>query len=152
MKLVIVSDSHGSKDILDKIHLKEYDGDYFFHLGDAELPEYLLSPFVSVKGNCDFLSDFPNTRDIEIEGIKIHMEHGNNFMFNHSPGEYIKNQNCDIFLFGHTHIKLATKVGRTLLFNPGSVKKPRDGSKGSYLIINIDKNKNITHKFIEFDL
>ena len=49
--------------------------------------------------------------------------------------EYIKNLNVDIFLFGHLHKQLAFKIDKTLVLNPGSLNRPRDNSKGSYLIL-----------------
>ncbi|MFA6755734.1 MAG: metallophosphoesterase family protein, partial [Bacilli bacterium] len=57
-----------------------------------------------------------------------------------------------IFLFGHTHEKLETKVGNTYLFNPGSLTYPRDSNTGSFLVINIDEKTNeIKWKFIDIE-
>lgn len=63
--------------------------------------------------------------------------------------EYIKNKNCDVFLFGHIHRKMALEIGNTKVFNPGSLTRPRDSDKGSYLILFIDKNNQITYEFKE---
>lgn len=41
----------------------------------------------------------------------------------------------EIFLSGHTHVGMLEKVGDTIIANPGSISKPRGGSKKSYLII-----------------
>lgn len=151
MKILVVSDSHGNFSLLNEIALNNFNVSIFYHLGDSELPEYMLHSYCGVKGNCDFNS-LPNRKDVEIKGIKIHLEHGDNFLFKQNPEEYVKNQDCDIFLFGHTHKKLATKVGNTYVFNPGSLTRPRDSKKGSYLIIDIEENKEISYKFVEIDL
>lgn len=151
MKIIVVSDSHGNYSLLNEIYLKHFDASFFYHLGDSQLPEYMLHSYCGVKGNCDFI-DLPTTRDIEIEGYKIHLEHGNNFHFQVNPEKYIENLECDIFLFGHTHKKLATKIKNTFVFNPGSLTRPRDGEKGSYLILEINKNEEIKYKFVEIDL
>lgn len=148
MKILVVSDSHGNYYSLNDLYLNNSDVDYFFHLGDSELPEYLLNNFACVKGNCDFAS-LPKFKDLEIEGLKIHLEHGDNFKFQCDPQKYVTSLNVDIFLFGHTHKKLATKFGNTFVFNPGSLTRPRDGSKGSYLILDVSNGQLVSYKFYE---
>ena len=75
MKIVVVSDSHGNKSRLDEVLLANQDADLFWHLGDYELPEYLMSPFMLIKGNCDFFSDSPISKDLIINDVKFHLEH-----------------------------------------------------------------------------
>ncbi len=152
MKIIVVSDSHGSYVELGNIVNNERDADIFLHLGDYELPDYMMERFLCVKGNNDYGTNFPLTRDIDVKGIKIHLEHGHLPSFLFSPNEYVKKINCDIFLFGHTHQKLATKINNILVFNPGSLTRPRDGEDGSYLIIKIDEEKNIDYQFISVPL
>ena len=60
MKVVVVSDSHSNVSILNEIANKNYDADIFYHLGDSELPEYLLNRFTGVCGNCDY-NDLPRS-------------------------------------------------------------------------------------------
>lgn len=152
MKILICSDSHGDYFSLNDIVLKNYDCDYFFHLGDSGLPSYLLNNFCGVKGNCDF-NDLPKTRDIEIEGLKFHLEHGDSIKFMYNPTKYVESLDCDIFVFGHTHKKLFDKLeSGKYLINPGTLTRPRDGDKGSYLIIKIENKKIVSYKFIEVTL
>lgn len=146
MKFVVISDSHGLYDpVMDVVNANP-DADIFIHLGDYEIPEYLLNRFIFVKGNCDYFSDAKESYDIDYDFGKIHFEHGNHIDFAHFD-EYVKSKNCFIFLFGHLHKKIALKIGDTYVFNPGSLTKPRDSNTGSYLIINIDKNKKVTYEF-----
>ncbi len=148
MKILVASDSHGDSNILNDLRNERFDVTYFLHLGDSCIPKYLLDSYCAVRGNCDFI-DLPRFKEIEIEGLKIHMEHGDGFRLNFDKEKYIKELNCDIFLSGHTHKKLATKVGDTYVFNPGSLTRPRDGEKGSYLILEVE-NKELKHfEFIE---
>lgn len=148
MKILVASDSHGDSNILNDLRNERFDVTYFLHLGDSCIPKYLLDSYCAVRGNCDFI-DLPRFKEIEIEGLKIHMEHGDGFRLNFDKEKYIKKLNCDIFLSGHTHKKLATKVGDTYVFNPGSLTRPRDGEKGSYLILEVE-NKELKHfEFIE---
>lgn len=151
MKILVVSDSHRNVSLLKDIYYKNSTCDYFLHLGDSELPEYLMRDFSTVKGNCDYV-DFPKTKDIEICGLKIHMEHGDSFSFRMNPTKCVEDSNCDIFLFGHTHVKLANKVKNTYIFNPGSLTKPRDSEKGSYLILTVENKKLVKYEFVEIDL
>ena len=148
MKILVCSDCHGDYAALNQIYLSNSDVDIFYNLGDNELPEYLLHNFLAIKGNCDFNS-LPLEANTEVEGFKVHMEHGNNFLFHMNANKYIENKDCDIFLFGHTHKKLASKVGNTYVFNPGSLSRPRDGDKGSYLILELKENEPIKYEFKE---
>ena len=151
MKILVVSDTHRNVSLLKDLYYQNAACDYFLHLGDSELPEYLMNDYSTVKGNCDY-ADFPKVKDIEIDGLKIHMEHGDGFKFQMNPTKYIEDLNCDIFLFGHTHKKLANKVKNTYIFNPGSLTRPRDGSKGSYLILTLENKKLVKYEFKEIDL
>ena len=146
MKILVVSDSHGALNLLNKVLEIEYDSDVNIHLGDSELPEYLLSRFCAIRGNCDY-NDLPLIKDIVLDDFKIHLEHGNGYLFNFYKEDYIKNLNCDIFLFGHTHHKLAKKIDDTYIFNPGSLTRPRDGEYGSYLILNLLPDKKLSYEF-----
>ena len=150
MKIVVVSDSHGDYQSLLDIVNKEYGTDIYIHLGDYSIPDYLMSDFLAVKGNNDYGSEFPFQRTITIgksKNIKIHLEHGSSFMFLFNRERYIKEKDCDIFLFGHSHKKETYKEGKTFVFNPGSLTKPRDESRGSYLVLNIDENSKKGEKF-----
>lgn len=151
MKFLIVSDSHGDYNYLQQIIYSNQDVDVFIHLGDYEIPEYLLNRFIFVRGNCDFLSDAPKFRDIDYGEFNIHFEHGNNIDF-YNFEKYIESKECDIFLFGHTHKKFAKEIGNTYVFNPGSLTRPRDSSLGSYLILEIKDKNNITYKFKTVEL
>ena len=45
---------------------------------------------------------------------------------------------CKAVLFGHTHQAAYEEVDGIYLVNPGSLSRPRDGSSGSYAIINTE--------------
>ena len=146
MKIIVVSDSHGNKALLDKIALIHRDADIFWHLGDFELPEYLIYPFSPVKGNCDYFVDCKERKDIEINGVKFHLEHGHKLNYQYLD-VIINNTNCDVFLFGHLHKKINTKIANTFLLNPGSLTKPRDDNKGSYLVITFQNKEDLKFEF-----
>ena len=83
----------------------------------------------------------------KLNGYKIHLEHGNSYNFLVNTTDYIQSKDCDIFLFGHTHRCFAKRIGKTYVFNPGSITRPRDGDKGTYLVINLIKDQEITWEF-----
>ena len=57
MKILLVSDTHGNNEVLDKLVKKHPNMDLYLHLGDSESTPEMLRPFVTVKGNCDYFSD-----------------------------------------------------------------------------------------------
>ena len=152
MKILVISDTHGDVNLVNQVLLENGDCDLFLHCGDVCVdPSLLYANLLIVKGNCDIFSDFPLSRDIEVLGKKIHFEHGNRY----GALDYknIEKLNCDIFLFGHTHCRLAQKYNDIFIFNPGSLIRPRDGIKGTYLILNIDDfTREISYEFKEVDL
>lgn len=136
-KILVVSDSHRDIDLLNKLLIRHYDCDYYLHLGDSELPSFLISPFSSVKGNCDH-EYYPPSKTLIVDNIKIYYEHGLSLLFDDI--DYINSKECNIFLHGHTHINYIKKLGSTIVCNPGSLTRPRDNTDGTYLIIKIENN------------
>ena len=69
MRILIVSDTHGKHDNLQKIFSTEEAFDLMLHLGDAEGHEDYIEclagcPVYIVSGNNDFFSDLPREREI----------------------------------------------------------------------------------------
>ena len=95
--------------------------------------------FRIVKGNCDLGLDYPNELTIKTEYGNIYVTHGHT-LYSISP-YLIESKNAKVFIFGHTHKKYFEKINESYVLNPGSLVKPRDGSKGTYAIIYLDKNK-----------
>lgn len=153
MKFMCISDIHGNIDCLkqaiDKFREENADkllilGDFssygFFSSSDFEVAEILnniAGSIIAVKGNCDtsraeelFHFALPLQRTIFINDISVTLTHGHIYNRNNLP------QNCGkIFLSGHTHIGAIEKICDKIIANPGSISKPRGGSKKSYLII-----------------
>lgn len=135
MKFVIVSDSHGDISSLKEIAMLHSDADRYIHVGDSERTPLEISPFISVKGNCDYLTNYPNQLIIDTPIGKM--------MIRHKPyiEDYeIENHNIKIYVYGHTHHKHFEKINGVYYINPGSITRPRDCSKGSYIILEIINN------------
>lgn len=143
MKILLISDVHGDYNALKDVYNQNLNCDYYFLLGDSMLPKYLTSDFLTVKGNCDF-EDYKESYDLVIENFKIHIQHGHKIY--PSLENYVKNIDCDIFIFGHLHKKIYKKLDKKIIINPGSLTKPRDSNVGSYALLIIEKN-NIKVEF-----
>lgn len=153
MKIIVVSDSHGDTFILNKVFEENKDADLFIHCGDYCIPDYMMSTYRFVRGNCDWSSEAPEKIDIETPFGKIHVEHGDSYEMISNPDKYIKSLKCKIFLSGHTHVQVDKKIGDTYVFNPGSLTHPTRTNYGSFLIINIDdETQKLTYKFKKVDI
>ena len=147
MKIVVASDCHGDFESIKKIQLLIQDADYYRFLGDSELDSSLLSPFISVKGNNDFFLNYPIYKDITIQNVKFHLEHGTT-LNKYNIEKRVESTLCDVFLFGHTHRRFAQKFKDVLILNPGSTSLPRDGKEGSFLLITFTTKEDLKYEFI----
>ncbi len=148
MRILVCSDSHGDLISLRKIYLDNPGMDLYLHCGDIGLPEEEAREYLTVKGNCDFFN-YPLKRDIPTKWGLIHMEHGN--LYGSRSKAYIESLGCFIYLFGHTHVPESGYDGKTYVFNPGSLTRPRETSNGTYLLLDIDeKTGQVTHRLMEY--
>lgn len=145
MKIIVISDSHGNREGIDKI-FKFINFDYLIFLGDGlkDLGDYVyLDNVIAVCGNCDLFSDMPDTRIFNAEGKLILITHGHKFgvksTLNHLK-EKAKEENCDIALFGHTHVPYIENWHDIYIANPGTFQR-KPNNKCSALEINIVNGK-----------
>ncbi len=145
IKIIVISDTHRDFDALYDIVNDNKHADMFIHLGDGEhefddvrnlFPE---KAFLFVRGNNDW-SDSPICRTFTYGGHKFYLTHGHSFD-RHSVHSFIaataKANNCDVALFGHTHIPFYDVMNDVHVFNPGSPSSPRGRSEPSYGVITI---------------
>lgn len=149
MRILVVSDTHGSIDRVKEVYLKlnkEKKIDYICHCGDYIDDALLLNKslgvkVVATKGNCDnsFSEDEYNILETEAGNILVvhgHMQHVGYSL------EYLYDlaleNSCVCVLFGHTHRNIFTSLNGIYMMNPGSINRPRDGSNGSFGILDID--------------
>lgn len=154
MRILVFSDTHNNIDncIATIENIKELDmilhaGD---HVSDAKDLMFLY-PDIDiryVKGNCDF-SNAPSELIIEAENKKIFLTHGHLYNVK-SESDYFtliskgKELNCDIIVFGHTHIPFCKKTDNITILNPGSAKNTQN-----FGVIEIENGK-IGADFCEF--
>lgn len=157
MKLLVISDIHGSlfylKKILNIFEKNSYDkililGDELYHgprnplpkeynpKEAAELLNRYKSKIIAVRGNCDsevdqMVLDFPITADYNMilwENKKIFMTHGHIYNIDNS----LPLENEDILIYGHFHIPMIQRKEEKIFLNPGSISLPKGESLNSF--------------------
>ena len=162
MKILVFSDTHGKTDkMCEIISKRRASADLVLHLGDcfsdiAEIRnDFPDIAFLGVSGNCDyrFSEDYPQSNAVSLEGHTLFFTHGHLYQVQSSLTSLTfaaSSKGADIALFGHTHIGLCTEVPfpfstdgddrKILICNPGSLSRPRDGSGGTYGVLEISEN------------
>ncbi|WP_456273832.1 metallophosphoesterase [Bacillus sp. AK031] len=154
MKLIIVSDSHGSKAEIASIYEKHQGiADGFIHCGDSELEssDPAMSGYLAVRGNCDMDSSYPEVLTEQFEDIKIMATHGHLFNVKMSLMNLhykAREASADMVFFGHSHQLGAEMIDDVLFVNPGSILLPRGRSERTYAFIEAI-GKSITVKFLD---
>jgi len=160
MKLFFISDIHGSIYYLNKAldKFKEEKADYIIILGDIlyhgarnplpkeynpkkviEIINSYADRIIAIRGNCDsevdqMVLDFPIMADystILYNNKRLFLTHGHIYNGNNLP----KLMDGDVFIYGHTHIPKAGKIGNIYVINPGSITFPKENSPQSYGVL-----------------
>ena len=112
MKILIVSDTHGRHQALDRALEEAGKIDMFIHLGDVEGGEDYLEAVVECEKH--------------IMGMETIIEEG-------------RSRGADLVMFGHTHRPFFLQKDGMTILNPGSLSFPRqEGRRGSYMIMEVD--------------
>lgn len=150
MRILILSDTHGElskfRSLYNKLK-KEFPVDRIVHCGDYARDASAIRsatglPVLSVPGNCD--GDYQEGGPVlETEAGNFFVCHGH--MYNVQKdlqNLYYKTleSGCVGALFGHTHRGIFLEMDGIYLMNPGSLTKPRDGSGGTFGILETDCN------------
>lgn len=138
MKILVVSDTHGREENLERvlrdaglpdclIHLGDYEG------GEARIQEMAQCPLYMVAGNCDFFSRLPKTQIVEIGGLRILITHGHYYYVSVGTRDLIEEaraNGCGVAMFGHTHRPFLDRSDEEVtLLNPGSLSFPRQENR-----------------------
>ena len=147
MKILIVSDTHGTMG--DLMWALEDAGpiDKLIHLGDIEgcedeILELVNCPVEMVAGNNDFFTGLDREKELRIGKYRVFLTHGHYYNVNMGTGMILDeagSRGCDIVMFGHTHRPHLDQVGNITILNPGSLSYPRqEGRRPSYIMMEID--------------
>lgn len=145
VKILVLSDSHGSRNLLKRICDMHRDADWIFYAGDGlsdlgYATSGMTAKCIRVCGNCDFFrKDVADSALVTVEGFCFFVTHGNMYGVKNSLDrlrEETAKACADVAVFGHTHIPAEIciplkKRKYMYLFNPGSV------SEGSFGLISI---------------
>ena len=160
MKIVVMSDSHGKEENIDKVIAQHQDADMLIHLGDICGDEDYLEavcpyPVIMVAGNCDsYMCGLPGERIIDIAGKKCLLTHGHSFNVGRDRIQLIeraRDTGASVAMYGHTHRPFYEKEKDLITLNPGSLCYPRQqGRKPSYMLMQIDDNgkMEITQEYL----
>ena len=143
MKLLVISDSHGSYARALQAHELAGPVDRIIHLGDgaedARLMEGVLEvPVHRVAGNCDFDRCLPDELTLEFEQCRCYLTHGNRQLVKTGLAPLIAKgieAGAGVVLYGHTHRANVCRSEGMLLVNPGALK---EGFPGSYAIVTVN--------------
>ena len=155
MKVLIVSDTHGSHRNFDKVIEREGKIDMLLHMGDVEGGELYIEktagcPVHIIAGNNDFFSDLPGEEEFYIGKYKVLMTHGHGYYVSMDTRRLKREaaeRGVHIVMYGHTHRPDIDLEDEVMVVNPGSLSYPRQmGRKPSYVIMHIDEEN------IDFEL
>ncbi len=174
MKILIISDIHGSSYYAEKIkEINEKEqpeqiillGDLYYHGPRNDLTEEynpmkvagilndLKDKIRAVRGNCDaevdeMISDFKFEQYIQIKvnGKNVFFSHGHVYNMDNIP-----NKEIEIMFYGHYHIGFIEEENGIIFANPGSISLPKNNSHHSYIIFDDNKIvlKNINGEVIK---
>ena len=130
MKIIVVSDTHGSYRSFKQVMELHGSADIFVHCGDSRgeldriLEEYPDKRFYTVKGNCDAYTSLPGAAEFTAGGVRFWATHGHIYTVKYGLYDLYcaaREKNADVVLFGHTHVPTDVLNEGVRLFNPGSL-------------------------------
>ena len=148
MRILVLSDSHGSRRKVEAAAAEQPEAEVILHLGDgvddSEDLTYLYpeKTIVRVRGNCDRYSDLPIEATVTGNGKTILLTHGHEFRVKYTPEplfDHAQAIGAAIVLFGHTHRPETGYHDGLYWMNPGALKD------NCYGIIDITEQRIVTN-------
>lgn len=147
-QIIVVSDSHGRRNVLDDLTIMYPNANFYLHAGDSLLTKSAIDPYLSVKGNCDFFIKNPFLL-LEVGSVTIYMTHGHHSdLSNEGMINEARRNNADIIIHGHTHSRKNIFLDGVHILCPGSLANSRKG-KESYAIITFSSKTDIKIEIID---
>ncbi len=131
MRIAVISDTHlprGDRVLPRRLLEEASAADLILHAGDVAAPEVLLEleaygRVLGVRGNVDgpeLWRDLPSRRVLRVPGATIGMLHDSGPAAGRPARLRARFPDCDVVVFGHSHIPVAAWHEGLLLLNPGS--------------------------------
>lgn len=157
MKLLVVSDIHGSlyytKKIYEIINEENPDkivllGDLYYHgprnsltkeynpQGVSEILNSMKDKIICIRGNCDAQVDEMISEFDFKENVRMNIN-GKRFFYTHGHKHNIDNlpEDIDVIVYGHFHTGFIKEKNGIICVNSGSISLPKNDTKNSYLVI-----------------
>lgn len=151
-KVLVISDTHGRTENLDKILPLVKPLDQLIHLGDVGRDADYIEVIAEcaccfVSGNNDFYSELPRERLIKLNGVPIFLTHGHYYYVN-ARKDFIRSaavqRGAKVALFGHTHVPYLEEADGVIVANPGSLSLPRQADHcPTYMLLYIGEDGSV---------
>ena len=170
MKVVILSDTHGSTQAVERVFSEQPDAELYLHAGDVlsdakylaslvgaelnagEQDESVSPRVIGVPGNTDWPDgNQPLARIVCAAGHRILLAHGHSFGVQYTTkffADAAAESNCDIAVYGHTHVVDVSPGTPITVLNPGSAARPRDAYEPSYMVVEMEEGQRPDVKVI----
>ena len=101
-----------------------------------------------------FLRELPDEIRLTSEGVRLRLVHGsprrrNEYLFADRDPRSLERiaagADCDVLIFGHTHIPWVREIAGVLMVNAGSIGKPKDGDpRATWVLLTIAPDEPVT--------
>lgn len=152
IRIMVVSDTHGSNMYLNRALEETGKFDLFLHLGDLGGSEDFIETFVQsrkemIAGNNDYFTTYPDEKIIDVGGYRIWMTHGHRYQVYMGVSALRKaaiQKNVNMVLFGHIH-QPYLEQDDLIILNPGSIALPRQSDRiPTYAVMEIEEDGKIS--------
>lgn len=151
MIIGVLSDTHRNLRAVDRAFrfFVTHDVKLVFHLGDVcsdiigKDIEYDMT-VICVAGNVDGAADYPHEAVVPVDGVNFFLTHGHALGVSYSLAELVakaREKDCQVALYGHTHLPFNARENGILVINPGSAAQPRGDSKAAVALIDTNGGK-----------
>lgn len=159
MKILLFSDSHGYMQHMTRMINKHKDIDMVIHLGDMVRDAMKLKELYPgirveiVRGNNDWMQEYPPEKLLELDGKKILITHGHVYNVKYDYHRIVykgKATGADAVFFGHTHQAEEFFSDGMLVLNPGSIGASAQTSNPTCSLVEIREDRIIS-RFLGFN-
>ena len=158
MRILVVSDSHGRNDYVERaVEQAERTGyiDVLIHLGDVEDDVEELRSLIDGDTYIVAGLALPDHLTVNLCGKQIFLTHGHRYMVNYDLnrlGLFGTMNHMDIVMFGHTHYPYLDRGDDITLLNPGSLTYPRqEGRARTFMLMEIDEQGTVEYHWQELE-
>lgn len=157
VKAVVIGDTHRHDGAALTVLEKEKPFDILIHTGDCEDSEEIYelearecgAECRMVRGNNDD-NLLPLDTQFCIGPYRTFLTHGHMHRVSlHMDGllDEVRQESCQILIYGHTHRPLAQNMGGVIVCNPGSISFPRQENRvRTYMVITVDENGKLNYE------